>query len=229
VHGYRLYAVHTGGSHVDLTDAYADVVTEMKAVATALGGGALREISAESFHARLPDIRPAVGDRALLRALHFFDENERVVRQTALLRAGDIEGFLAEVRGSADSSWRLLQNCYPPGTSEHQDVALAIALSETFLAGDGGGGLGSRAARRDGGGGQGSGAARGDGGGGRAVEKHTGGAARVHGGGFAGTIQTYVPEERADAYQAAMAAVFGEDSVTELRIRNVGAVELCRR
>ena len=199
-HGYRLCAVHTGGSHVDLTHAYADVVTEMKAVAVALGGATLREVSLDALLARLPEVRAETGDRAVLRALHFFGENDRVVRQTRLLEAGDVDGYLSEVRSSGSSSWRLLQNCYPPGAAAHQDLALALAVSHAVL-------------------GDGDGAADGDGAG--------RGAARVHGGGFAGAIQAYVPLVRAREYRDAMVRVFGERAVTELGVRSVGATQVC--
>ncbi len=198
--GYQLFAVHTGESHVDLTDDYASVVTEMHSVASALGVERLREISYERFRAKLPELRGRVDDRALLRAVHFFWENARVPRQGRMLKDGDLHGFLAEVRESGSSSWRLLQNCYPPSASAHQGIALALTLSEEFLS------------RPD-------------------LFPHpprTEGATRVHGGGFAGTIQTYVPVARASAYRTAMSEVFGERSITPLSLRDVGACMLAR-
>ncbi|MFP4612807.1 MAG: galactokinase [Spirochaetaceae bacterium] len=193
--GYRLFAVDSGAGHADLTDDYAAVVHEMKEAARVFGRSTLREVEERAFFERLPEVRSRVGDRAVLRALHYFRENRRVLRQARLLTDGDIEGFLSEVRESGSSSWRLLQNCYSPAALQQQGIPLALALSETFL------------------------------------EESTvfprpprlHGAARVHGGGFAGTIQAYVPTERATDYRRAMSAVFGEGSVTPLTIRPLGA------
>lgn len=193
--GYQIYAVDSGESHADLTDDYASVVTEMGAVANALGGKRLRQVDYERFRSRIPELRTTAGDRAVLRALHFFWENERVLRQSRMLKDGDIGGFLAEVRESGSSSWRLLQNCFPAGSSRRQGIPLALALTEEFLS------------RLD-------------------LFPHpprVEGATRVHGGGFAGTIQTYVPVARAAAYRDAMTAVFGDHAVTELTLREVGA------
>jgi galactokinase len=199
-HGYALYAVNTGESHVDLTDDYAAVVSEMRAVAEALGAHRLREVRYERFRARVAELREAVGDRAVLRGLHFYWENERVLRQSRMLTDGDIDGFLAEVRESGSSSWRLLQNCYPPETPGRQGIALALALTEEYLS------------RSD-------------------LFPHPPrleGAARVHGGGFAGAIQAYVPVSRAARYRLTMNEAFGPNAVTELALRSVGACLITR-
>ncbi|MFW6223924.1 MAG: galactokinase [Spirochaetota bacterium] len=196
-HGYQLFAVDSGEDHADLTDDYAAIVAEMAAVARPLGADRLREVDYGEFRRRIPELRAEAGDRAVLRALHFFRENERVLRQSRMLGDGDIEGFLAEVGESGRSSWRFLQNCYSPAGPRRQGIAVALALSEEFL---------ERPDRF-------------------AHPPCIEGATRVHGGGFAGTIQTYVPLARAAEYRESMAAVFGPAAVTELSVRETG---VCR-
>ena len=186
--GLSLIVVDTGGSHADLTADYAAIPSEMRAVASELGGAVCRDIRRSDLLSALPAIRAAVGDRAVLRALHFFDENERVERQAEALRAARIDDYLAEVRSSGRSSMELLQNGYPISASREQGIPLALALSEPFV-------------------------------------RHRG-AARVHGGGFAGTIQSYVPLERVDEYRALMSRVFGPKAVTRLSVRPRGVVAL---
>jgi galactokinase len=129
-----------------------------------------------------------VGDRAILRYFHFIDENRRVGEQSRSLKEGDMERFLSLVQSSGDSSWKLLQNTYSPGTPENQGIPLALALSKKILKGKG--------------------------------------ACRVHGGGFAGTIQAYVPKDQTREYRGSMESVFGAGSVTTLKIRNVGIISL---
>ena len=197
-HGYQLFAVDSGEDHADLTDDYAAIVTEMAAVAGPLGADRLREVDYGEFRRRIPELRAAAGDRAVLRAFHFFQENERVLRQSRMLTDGDLDGFLAEVGESGRSSWRFLQNCYSPGTPRRQGIAVALALSEEFL---------ERPDRF-------------------AHPPRIEGATRVHGGGFAGTIQTYVPIARAGAYRETMAAVLGPAAVTELTVRETGVCRL---
>jgi galactokinase len=168
-------------------------------VAAFFGKTALREIDAESVLARAAEIREATGDRALLRALHFFEENRRVdsmlLRLEEMNAAASPEGkqaamgaFLGLVNQSGDSSWELLQNIYSPRNPEKQGLSLALALTKDFLSGAG--------------------------------------ACRVHGGGFAGTIQAYIPSGALDAYRSRMEACFGPGAVTAIRIRPVGAAEL---
>ncbi len=178
--------VDTGGSHADLTDDYAAVKREMKDVAQCLGGALLRDVSRERLLAELPRVRSKAGDRAVLRALHFFGDDERVAAQVEALEAGRYEHFLALVRESGRSSWMLLQNCYSTRTLRDQGVPLALALSERLL--------GDR------------------------------GAWRVHGGGFAGTILAFVPEDLLQRYLEEMRPVFGARSCHVLRIRSAGAV-----
>jgi galactokinase len=134
--GLSLVVTDTGGSHADLTPEYASVQKEMQAVSRALGAEVLRDASCDQMFARVGELRKQLGDRAILRALHFFQDNARVVDQVAALEAGDIDGFLALVNESGRSSWTQLQNCYVAGAAE-QGVSLALALSRTVLEGRG--------------------------------------------------------------------------------------------
>jgi galactokinase len=186
--GYALVIVNTGAGHEDLHQEYAAVEREMKSVARALGGGLLREFDRGRVLRELPSLRGRVGDRAILRALHFYDDDRRVEEQVAALERGDFPAFLSLVVESGRSSWTLCQNCYPPGAAREQGVALALALSQTLLSGSG--------------------------------------AWRVHGGGFAGTIQAFVPEEQAGDYLTRMRGVFGPESCHQLSVRSRGASRL---
>jgi galactokinase len=188
-HGYNLCIVNTGGNHADLTDDYASVPTEMKAVAAHFGKSVLREISKAELIAAIPTLREKVGDRAILRAMHFLSENERVAAQKAALIGGDLDAFFSEVLSSGKSSFCYLQNVYTTKNLTEQGLSLALCLAEDYLAG-------KRAAWR------------------------------VHGGGFAGTTQSYVPTEYVEGYRALMDSVFGEGSCIVLRIRPVGAVKV---
>ncbi|MBO5534706.1 MAG: galactokinase [Clostridia bacterium] len=182
--GYALCVVNTGGDHGDLTDDYAAIRTEMEAVAKALGGRVLRDIPREVFEAKLPEIRAKVGDRALLRAMHYYDENENVGAMVKALNGDDLNLFLSIVTRSGDSSWERLQNVYARPTEEQ--MALGIAISRRYLGAKG--------------------------------------TCRVHGGGFAGTIQAYVPLDMLDGYMTCMEKVFGKGSCISLMIRPEGAV-----
>lgn len=135
--GYDLVVVNTGGSHADLTPHYSAVATEMKAVAAALGKEVLREVSLEELMNSVKEVRGKVGDRAVLRALHFFADNERVSRQVESLATGDIEAFLHLVNESGRSSWMLLQNLYAPERPGEQGLALALAVTERMLSSKG--------------------------------------------------------------------------------------------
>lgn len=199
--GFRLMVVDTGGSHANLTPDYAGVTTEMQGVAKLFGGKVLRDTSLRAVLGRISELREKTGDRAILRALHFYADNDRVERQISALRANDIAHYLSLVRESADSSWRLLQNCYSTQAPGEQGIPLAISLTDLFLRG-----LLGRADPE---------------------QKAPGGApgaARVHGGGFAGTAQVYVPLELESQYIALMEPIFGKGSVTPLSIRAEGAV-----
>ena len=182
--GYALCVVNTGGNHGDLTDDYAAIRTEMEAVAAQFGKKVLREVPQHEVEESVGKLRRAVGDRAVLRALHYYDENERVLEQVAAIKAGDLYKFFDSVKRSGDSSWKLLQNVYARPNEEQ--MAMGIELSRRFLGGDG--------------------------------------AQRVHGGGFAGTIQAYVPMGRLPAYIDMIEAAFGPGSCTPLMIRPEGAV-----
>ena len=182
--GYALCVVNTGGDHGDLTDDYAAIRTEMEAVAAQFGRKVLREVPQEQVEQSVGKLRAAVGDRAVLRALHFYDDNARVLEEVAAIRGGDLPAFFDAVTRSVDSSWKLLQNVYARPNQEQ--MAMGIELSRRFLAGAG--------------------------------------AQRVHGGGFAGTIQAYVPLDRLNDYIAMIEGAFGKGSCTPLMIRPEGAV-----
>ncbi|GAB1482377.1 galactokinase [Treponema sp.] len=206
--GYALCVVDTGGSHADLTSDYAAVPTEMKAVAQCFGKEVLRDLERSELIQKTKELRSLVGDRALLRAFHFFAENERVDAMLSSLEEANaaaktgnmaaeekaIDDFLDLVGQSGDSSWELLQNVFTPKLPKEQGVSLALALSREFFRT-----LGSEAKRA---------------------------VCRVHGGGFAGTIQVYIPLTRMNEYIAWMEPIFGKKAVTVLRIRPIGAREL---
>ena len=197
--GYALCIVDTRGSHADLTEDYAGIPRDMKAVAQFFGKTVLRELDWETVLSRAGEIRRVLGERALLRSLHFFRENQRVDAMLDVLektnsavdpreKQGALSHFLVLANESGNSSWELLQNIFAPHKLREQGIALALALTRDFLAGNG--------------------------------------ACRVHGGGFAGAIQAYIPFNAMPAYRSKMEAVFGPRVVTELHIRPVGAVEL---
>ncbi len=186
--GCRLCVVDTGGNHADLTQDYADVTIECKKVSRALGVEFLRDASEEDFYKSIAALRSSCGDRAILRAFHFFNENRRVGQQKAALKSGDFKTFLSLVNESGESSYKYLQNLYPTSNPSEQGLCLALALTSQFLNGEG--------------------------------------ACRVHGGGFAGTVQGYIPSYRFDEYKAMIEAVFGEGSCVEIAVRPVGGYEL---
>ena len=188
-HGYNLCIVNTGGNHADLTDDYASVPAEMKSVAAYFGKKVLRQVEMNELVAAIPVLREKVGDRAILRALHFINENARVKSQTAALKAGDLDGFLSGVIASGRSSFCYLQNVYTSKNLSEQGLSLALCLAEGYLS-----------------------------------DKRA--AWRVHGGGFAGTIQSFVPAEAVEGYRALMDSVFGEGKCIVLRVRPVGAVKV---
>ena len=185
-HGYGVCIVNAGGSHANLTNEYAAVPAEMGAVAAFYGQTHLRGVDEDAFYRDLPKLRKAAGDRAVLRAMHFFRENARVYEQTDALRTGDIDTFRRLMLESGRSSFELLQNVCPRDPSE-RSIALALALSERLLAGRG--------------------------------------AWRIHGGGFAGTVQALVPLSLVDAYAGEMERVFGQGCCYRLAVRPVGGAE----
>lgn len=188
--GHSLCIVDTGGNHSDLTDDYAAVRGEMESVAHALGCSVLREVSFETFMEKLPELyrSDAVNDRALLRAYHFYKENERVGRAVEALEQKDFEAFKQVILESGRSSYMYNQNVFTPKHPTEQKLSLALALSEQLLAGRG--------------------------------------AWRVHGGGFAGTIQAFVPKDMLASYKTEMERVFGEGSCHVLSIRPCGGVRV---
>ena len=187
--GYNLCIVNTGGNHADLTDDYASVPAEMKAVAAHFGCKVLREVDESKFIPEIPTLREKVGDRAILRALHYFNENKRVAKQREALLAGDLDAFFTEVIASGRSSFCYLQNVYTSKNLTEQGLSLALCLAEGYLSG-------KKAAWR------------------------------VHGGGFAGTIQAFVPTNEVEGFKALMDGVFGEGKCIVLRIRPEGAVKI---
>lgn len=185
--GLSVFITNAGGSHANLTPEYAAVPAEMRRVAAYFGKELLSEVDPAAFYPAIDEIRKTAGDRAVLRAMHFFDEDARVPQQVANLTAGNVDRFLSLIRESGASSFQQLQNVCPSEGKE-RSVALALALSAHLLNGQG--------------------------------------ASRVHGGGFAGTIQAFVPDALADAYREGMEKVFGPDTCYRLRIRPAGAVAL---
>ena len=186
--GHALCIVDSGADHADLTDEYAAIPGEIKTVAACFGKDVLTQIEEKEFFAAIPALREKCGDRAVLRAVHFYQENARVPKQVAALERGDFDTFLKLVKESGYSSYMYLQNVIPAGYKAHQDVALALAMCEHFLAGKG--------------------------------------AYRVHGGGFAGTVQAFVPFEILDAFCAGVDGVLGAGACHVLSIRPQGGVEM---
>ena len=186
--GHALCIIDSGADHADLTDEYAAVPGEMKAVAAYLGKDVLTQAEEAEFYAAIPQIRKACGDRAVMRAIHFYQENARVPQQVAALREGDFQKFLSLVKQSGYSSYMYLQNVIPAGYKAHQDVAVALALCEHYLQGKG--------------------------------------AYRVHGGGFAGTVQAFVPYDILDSFVAGIDGALGAGACHVLSIRPQGGVRM---
>ena len=135
--GHALCIIDSGADHADLTDEYAAVPGEIKAVAACMGKEVLTQIDGAEFYANIPKLRKECGDRAVMRCIHFYQENARVPKQVAALREGDFEKFLSLVKQSGYSSYMYLQNVIPAGYKAHQDVAVALGLAEHFLQGRG--------------------------------------------------------------------------------------------
>lgn len=186
--GHALCIVDTGGNHADLTDDYAAVRSEMEAVARMKGCNVLEELDYTEFIKAIPSMRQVLGDRAVLRAIHFFEENKRVEGAVAALGRNDFEAFKAVVNASGQSSFMYNQNVFTPSAIREQGVSLGLALSQQLLCGKG--------------------------------------AFRVHGGGFAGTIQAFVPDELLESYRSGMEAVFGAGSCYVLSVRPVGGIQV---
>lgn len=187
-HGYILCIVDTGGNHADLTGDYASIRLEMNSVAEYFGKNVLRQVDEKEVFENIGDIRKKTGDRAIERAIHFYNENKRVERLANALSDGNFDEFKNIIIESGKSSYMYNQNCFTLSNPDEQPVALALCICEELLKGKG--------------------------------------AYRVHGGGFAGTIQAFVPEAEAESFVAAMRKVFGENSCYILKVRSHGGCEI---
>ena len=185
--GHALCIIDSRASHADLTDEYAAITLELKDICSYFGKDVLTQIEEADFVAAIPALREKFGDRAVLRAYHFYKENARVPQQVAALKQGDFDTFLKLVKESGYSSYMYLQNVIPAGYREHQDVALSLSLCELYLGGRG--------------------------------------AYRVHGGGFAGTVQAFVPVDILEDFRKGIDAVLGDGACHILAIRPFGGVE----
>ena len=187
--GYSLCIVNTGGNHADLNEDYASVPAEMKSVAKYYGKSVLAEMDRDILVSDIKNLRKAVGDRAVLRAAHFFNENDRVEIQAKALKLNDLDKFLEYVLKSGQSSFMYLQNVYTTKNVSEQGLSLALCITDMTLSG-------------------------------------SGAAWRVHGGGFAGTIQAFVPNRYVKLYKKAIDDAFGEGACHVLRIRPYGAIRV---
>ena len=186
--GHALCIIDSGADHADLTDEYAAVTRELKEICSHFGKEVLREIPEQEFVQNIPALRGKVPDRAILRAIHFYQENRRVQKQVEALKENNFDKFLALVSESGKSSWMYLQNITPTGAVEHQDVAVALAMCDLFLCGRG--------------------------------------AYRVHGGGFAGTVQAFVPLDMLEQFKANIDAAIGNGKCHVLNIRVQGGIQV---
>lgn len=185
---HSLCIVDVHASHADLTDDYAAIPYEMKKVANYFNQEALREVDKDDFYLNLPKIREILGDRAVLRAMHLFEENKRVDQQVKALEEGDFDTFKKLIKESGDSSFKYLQNVYSSHDLTNQSVSIGLAISDISL-GDKG-------------------------------------VSRVHGGGFAGTIQAFVPNDIVSMYKKNMEHVFGEGACHVLKVRPYGGMKV---
>ena len=186
--GHALCIIDSGADHADLTDEYAAVTRELKEICSHFGKEVLREIPEQEFVQNIPALRGKVPDRAILRAIHFYQENRRVQKQVEALKENNFDKFLELVSESGKSSWMYLQNITPTGAVEHQDVAVALAMCDLFLCGRG--------------------------------------AYRVHGGGFAGTVQAFVPLDMLEQFKANVDAAIGNGKCHVLNIRVQGGIRV---
>lgn len=185
---YEIVITDTKGSHSQLTDEYVAIRTEMESVAGFFGEKVLRDVNEDYFWKKISEIRRIISDRAVLRAAHFFAENDRAKKECQCLKKNDFAGFLSLVRQSGESSMNLLQNIYSSKNPIKQEISVGIILGKRIL--------------------------------------KENGAIRVHGGGFAGTIQAFVPKNLLGIYIDTMNSVYGSDSCYVLSIRPVGGVEI---
>jgi galactokinase len=186
--GHALCIIDSGADHADLTDEYAAIPGDIKTIAAWFGKDVLTQIPEADFYQAIPSLRKECGDRAVMRAIHFYQENARVPQQVQALKDGDFDRFLSLVKTSGHSSYMYLQNVIPAGYKQHQEVAVALALCEHYLGGRG--------------------------------------AYRVHGGGFAGTVQAFVPMDLLDAFRCGIDGALGAGACHVLSIRPQGGVEM---
>ena len=186
--GHALCIVDTASSHGDLTDDYADITREMGAVAAYFGQKFLRDVPEADFHAALPALRASCGDRAVLRALHYYEDDRRAVEEAEALAAGDFPRFLALVNASGLSSALHLQNTWSISNPRQQAIPVCLAVGRELLAGTG--------------------------------------AIRVHGGGFAGTIQAFVPNDKLVSFKTGMESLLGPGKCHILHIRPQGGIKI---
>lgn len=188
-YGYKMIITDTKGSHENLTYEYSAIPDEMRKIASYYGKNRLIDVDEEEFLKDINKIREyANNDRAILRAMHFFEENKRVMMIENALKNNDFDTFLRCVKESGDSSFKYLQNVYSAKNPKDQALSLALVLSDSFL--------------------------------------RERGASRVHGGGFAGTIQAYVPLAMADDYIKMMERVFGDGCSTIIEIRKAPVIRI---
>ena len=186
--GYALCIVDTGGNHADLTDEYASIPSEMKAIAGYFGKSFMREVTKAEMLSEISQLREQFGDRAVLRAFHYLDDNERVVKEVEALNNNDFDTFKELIVASGNSSFRFLQNVYATVNPKEQGLSLAIYLAQNLLEGKG--------------------------------------AYRVHGGGFGGTTQNFVPVDMVDEFKSVIESVFGAGKCHILFIRNHGGIRV---
>lgn len=186
--GYALCIIDSGADHADLTDEYAAIPYEMKKVAQVFGKDVLREVDEKLFMENIAKVREKCGDRAILRAMHFYADNNRAILEAEALKKGDFKKFLGIVTESGKSSYMYLQNVSVCGSSTHQTVGLVLALCDKFL--------------------------------------ENKGAYRVHGGGFAGTVQAFVPLNMVTEFKTKIEKAIGKDCCHILSIRPVGGIRI---
>lgn len=187
--GHALCIIDSGADHADLTDEYAAITVEMRLVANYFGKDYLREVNPKEFFEKLADLRNTIkNDRAILRAIHYFNDSQRAVDEVLALKDNDFERFLDIVKKSGQSSYMYLQNIYAAKSPTQQAVSLVLAMCDEILGENG--------------------------------------AYRVHGGGFAGTVQAFVPNDMLDEFKSKIENVFGEGMCHVLAIRPVGGVEI---
>lgn len=185
--GYSLCIIDSGADHSNLTEEYADITKEMKLVSNAMGVEYLSRVDEEKFYNSISSLKKICTDRAILRAIHFFNDDKRVFQEVQALQENNLEEFFKLIKTSGQSSYMYLQNVYPSG-SKNQAVALVLALCERYLQGKG--------------------------------------AFRVHGGGFAGTVQAFVPNDMVQEFKSNIEKSIGENMCHILNIRSVGGLKL---